>query len=193
MPLIETLGILITSATAKSIAKFLDEKIGDYIRQKFGNKPSPEVAAMKKEIEGLKQQLETKEADKVTPDEIQELRKKLNQIESQQSPLPAEIVSNEVFQKWSAKDQVPVEDQAMIVVRQLDILIDRAGEVGVPDQKRLQLQQIAAAIQENRDDFKNARFTARLTGARADKDQEKNLGILLRKNIYQARDFLKGY
>ena len=193
MPLIETLGILLTSATAKTVAKFVDDKISEYIRQKLGNKPSPEIAAMKKEIEGLKQQLEGKELDKVTADEVEELRKKVVQIEQKQSPLPAEIISNEVFQRWSEKDQVPVEDQALLVVRQLEVLIDKAAELVVPDQKRFQLQQLAATIQENREDLENARFTARLSGSRTDKDQEKSLGILLRKNIYQARDFLKGY
>ena len=193
MPLIETLGIILTTATAKTVARFVDEKISDYIRQKFGNKPTPEIAAMKKDIENLKQQLEAKDPGKVTADEVEELRKKVNLIEFKQSPLPADIISNDLFQKWSEKDQVPVEDQAMLVVRQIEVLIDRAGDLGVPDAKRFQLQQLAATIQENCGDLAGARFTARLSGSRADKDQEKNLGILLRKNLYQARDFLKGY
>lgn len=193
MPLIETLGLLLTSATAKTVAKFVDEKISEYIRKKLGNKPSPEIEAMKKEIESLKQQLEAKAASQITPDEVELLRQKLQNIQAQHTPLPAEIISIEVFQRWSESEQAPVEDQALIVVRQLEVLIDKAGELGVPDARRIQLQQLAAAIQENREDLENARFTARLTGSRADKDQEKSLGILLRKNIYQARDFLKGY
>lgn len=192
MPLIETLGVILTSATAKTVARFIDDKISEYIRQKFGGKATAEIAALKKEVETLKQQLEKKSADNITDDEVEALRKKISQIELKQSPLPAEIISNEVFQKWSEKE-APVEEQARLAARQLEVLIDQADAVGIPTQKRLQMVDVAAAIMANCEELEQARFTARLTGSRADKEQEKNAAIQLRKNIYQARDFLRGY
>lgn len=192
MPVIETLTLLATSATAKSVAKFLFERIDNYVSEKFAGKAEGEVAQMKQEVADLKYKLEAKSDEDVTQSDLDELKAKLSEIEKDQSPLPADIVSPAAFQKWSEKD-LDVVDQAIIMQKQLEILVDKAGELKMPDMKKFQLQQLTATLQQNITDLKEARFTARLTGMRDDREREKSLGILIRKNIFQARDFLKGY
>ncbi|MFQ5584238.1 MAG: hypothetical protein ACE5GL_07370 [Calditrichia bacterium] len=192
MPVIETLTLLATSATAKSVAKFLFERIDNYVSEKFAGKAEGEVARLKQEVEDLKYKLEAKSDEDVSQSDLDELKATLSEIEEDQSPLPADIVSPAAFQKWSEKD-LDIVDQAIIMRKQLEILVDKAGELNMPDMKKFQLQQLTATLQQNITDLKESRFTSRLTGMRDDREREKSLGILIRKNIFQARDFLKGY
>lgn len=193
MPLIETLGILITSATAKTVVKFVDEKISDYIRQKFGNKPSPEIAAMKKEIEDLKSKLDAKEKNDITTAEVDELRVKVTQIEQMHSALPSNIISGDIFQAWSEKGELDIEDQALIIRKQLEILMDKAGALGLKPEKRHRIQDKATSIIVTTKNLRESREKARDSDLTKDKEEVVRLERLLQNIVFQSRDLLKGY
>lgn len=195
MPIFETLTLILTSETAKGVVKFLYEKVEGYVREKFGNKPPDEdkVIQLKKEIKDLKDRIESKDKEEITPAEIEELKERIDQIEKNKTPLPSTIISPDIFQKWTEQGELDVEDQGLILIRELEVLIDKAGELGIKGQKLTQIETISSSIKENIVDLKDSRFKARLTGIGTDKDKEKSIKILLRQNFYQARDFLKGY
>lgn len=193
MFILETLSLVLTSETAKSVARFLYEKVGEYVSDRFGDNPSEEVERLEKEIEDLKNKLESKDSNQVTQNELDELKEKVTRIEQKDSPLPPEIVSGEVFQKWTEKGNLDFEDQASIVMRQIKVLMDKAGELGVNEQKRFEIQQVFSSLGVNLKNLKEAKWTARLSGLRSDKEDGTRMEMLLVRNIHQARDLLKGY
>lgn len=140
MPILETLSTVLNSAVAASVAKFLSEKIVEYIRDKYGNSPPEEMVKLKKEIESLKNQLETKDREEITAAQVEGLKQTIIQIEQNRGLLPPVIISGNAFQRWSEKEELSVVDQALIAKRQLEVLIDKAHELGIGDQKRFQLQ-----------------------------------------------------
>lgn len=193
MPIIETLGLILTSSTAKSVAKFLYEKIDEYIHNKLGNKPSDEVAKLKNEVEELKTKMEAKDQEQITPAEVEALKQKVIQIEKSQSPLPANIVSGEIFQKWSEMSELDDEDQALLVRKQLEVLLDKANELAIKDRKRFEIQDVCASLDINLRKLKDARNNVRRRGLRADQDEEERREYLLKNTISLARDVLKAY
>jgi len=193
MALLETLGIILTSETAGSVAKFLYEKVENYIREKFGNKSPDEVEELKTEIEELKNKLESKEKEDVTESDVEEVRETITHIEKTESQIPPEIISADVFKKWSESDELDVTDQALIVRRRLQILMDKAAELGIKENKKYEIQDTAVNIDQKISRLKQAVSTARLTGFRDDKEEVEKTEMLLRKNIFQAKDLLKGY
>lgn len=191
--LLETLGLILTSSTAKSVAKFVYEKVDEYVRDKLGNKPPDEVGKLKKEVEDLRDKLESKDRDDITSTEVEELKRKIKQIEQGQSLLPANVISGEVFQKWSLQETLDTEDQALLIMRQLEVLLDKAGELGIKDRKRFQIQDICASLDFNIRKLKDVRLMVRRNDLRSDKEEEEKRELLLRQIIFQARDLLRGY
>lgn len=48
--MIEIVASILATSTAKAVTKFLDDKVGEYIGKKFGNKPPEDYEALRKEI-----------------------------------------------------------------------------------------------------------------------------------------------
>lgn len=193
MALLETLGIILTSETAGSVAKFLYEKVEKYIREKFGNNPPDEVEDLKNQVEELKNKLETKEKEDVTNSEVEEVKKTVRKIEQTETQVPAEIISPEVFRKWSESDELDIEDQGIIARRQIQILIEKSNELNIKASKQFEIQDVAANIDRMLKNFKKARLDARLSGLRDDEEKEGKLEMQLRRNIFHANNLLKGY
>jgi hypothetical protein len=191
--ILETLGVLLTTETAGSVAKFLFEKVEGYIREKLGGNAPTEIENLKTQVKELKEKLEAKSREEVTVSEVEELKQTVQQIEQTKTPVPANIISAEIFQKWSEKDNLDPIEQALIVRRQLQVLMDKAVESGINENKRFEIQDTAINIDQKIRNLKEAKRTARLTGFRDDRDEKEKTEMLLRRNIIQARDLLRGY
>jgi hypothetical protein len=193
MALIETLSIILTSATAKTVAKFVDEKIGEYIRHKLGGKPSAEVAKLQTDIETLKKQLEAKEKDEVSAAEVNELMARVTQIEQMHTTLPPTIISGEAFQSWSERGDLDIEDQALILRKQLQMVMDRSAELGLKQEQRYRVQDKASSIIVTMKNLREAREKARDTDLNKDKEEVVRLERLMQNLVFQTRDLLKAY
>ncbi|RPI69294.1 MAG: hypothetical protein EHM47_13590 [Ignavibacteriales bacterium] len=71
--------------------------------------------------------------------------------------------------------------------------MDKAAELGIKENKKYEIQDTAVNIDQKISRLKQAVSTARLTGFRDDKEEVEKTEMLLRKNIFQAKDLLKGY
>lgn len=191
MVFFETVTALLSSGTAVSVAKFVFEKVMDYIKDKPEQETSKDILELKNEMEILKNQLESKDREEISNDEVNQLKEKVEKIEQGKVFLPKELVSANEFKKWSEKEDLDIEDQAYILAKQMEILLDKSDEFGLKDQKKFQLNQLAATIKTNLDTFREARFTAQLSGLSSDKQEQIKLETLVRKNIFQGRDYLK--
>ncbi|MGH7902015.1 MAG: hypothetical protein ACRENZ_09795, partial [Thermodesulfobacteriota bacterium] len=185
MPIFETLTLILTSETAIGVAKFLYEKVEGYVREKFGNKPPDEdkVIQLKKEIEDLKDRIESKGKGEIPLADVEELRERITQIEKNQTPLPSTIISPDIFQKWTEEGELDVEDQALIIRKELEILLDRADDLGIKDRKRFQIQDILSSINVNVSKLKSARMKARISPLPEYTIEEERREILLNNTI----------
>ena len=195
MAFLETIGLLLTSQTAGSVAKFLYEKVEGYIREKLGGKPSGEVENLKKQVEELKNKLEAKEKDDVTASEVEELKQTVERIEKNESPVPANIISPDVFQKWSEdKNNVPdVEDQALILRRQLHVILEKASELGIKDKIRFRIQDLTVSIEQKIRNLKEYRQELNYNDNLKNRERVDETERSLAKNLLSARDILRGY
>ncbi len=188
---LEILGTILVTSTAKSVIKFLDEKVAEYISKKFGNKPPADVETLKKEVEELKVKLEAKEKDEINQTDVEKLRKTITEIEQKQSYLPDKIISDSIFQEWSEKKLDP-EDQAPIVIRELEMLLEKSRELKISEGKRWDIRKIINAIDLNLEDINKARTDVE-TGF-ADPQELRKYKMYLKQSIFAARDvFNKTY
>jgi|GEM_PF-4125227 len=194
MALLETIGVILTSQTAGSVAKFLYEKIEGYIREKFANKKAPdEVEKLKAEIEELKNKLEAKEKEEVTESEVEEVRQTISHIEKTETPLPPEVISPDAFRKWSEAGDLNVEDRALIVLRQLHLLLEKAPELVIKDRDRYKIQEMTASIEQKLRNHKRDLFKYEQTPSTKNREMVEETESLLTKNLLMANDILKEY
>jgi len=191
MVFFETVTAILNSGTAVSVAKFVFDKVIDYIKSEPAKEASPDIVELKNEIEVLKNQLEAKDRDDISDAEVNQVKEKIEKIEAGQSSLPREIVSTEEFKKWQEKEDLDIEDEALILMREVEYLIENANEMNLKDQKKFELNQLAATIGVNLKGYKEARFSAQLSGLSSDKQEQIRLETLVRKNIFQVKDYLK--
>ena len=190
MAILETIGLILTSETAGSVAKFLYEKVEGYIREKLKGNKSSEVENLRNQVKDLKDKLASKE--KSSESEVEELKQTIQKIE-QTNTVPAEIISVDIFKKWSESNELDLVAQAILVKRQLEILYDKALEIGVNDKKRYQIQSKIAIIGQQSELFRDAQSKAADTGSRDDEQERDRIDRLLRENLIRARDLLRGY
>lgn len=193
MALLETIGIILTSETAGSVAKFLYEKVETYIREKFGNKSPDEVEELKSQIEELKNKLEAKDKEDVTESDVEEVRNTIANIEKTETPVPSEIISADVFRRWSESGNLNVEDQALLIRRQLYILLERAAELGLKERDRFKVQDITVSIEQKLRNLKRDVYKYEQTPNTKNRELMEETESLLGKNLLMARDIIKAY
>jgi site-specific recombinase XerC len=191
MVFFETITAVLNTGTAVSVAKFVFEKVMDYINNKPAKEASPDIVELKNEIEVLKNQMEAKDREDISEAEVSQIKEKIEKIEIGASSLPREIVSADEFKRWLEKEDLEIEDEALILKRELEYLIENANEMGLKDQKKFELNQLASTIGVNLQGFKEARFSAQLSGLSSDKQEQIRMETLVRKNIFQIKDYLK--
>lgn len=189
---LEILGTILATSTAKSVIKFVDEKITDYVSKKYGNKPPDDIEALKKEIEELKVKLETKEKDEITQTDIDEINKTIAKTKQKQVLLPDTIISDSIFQEWYEKN-LDVENQVPIVIKKLEKLIDAAKELNISEEHRLIIQNYKTIIQVDIKEMIEARRKARMFRLTVYEEKAKGAEISLRSNILDAENLLKPY
>ncbi|MGI9533887.1 MAG: hypothetical protein ACR2NW_02955 [Thermodesulfobacteriota bacterium] len=199
MPVIETLSLLVASETAKSLAKFLWEKvdpiISETIKSRFGgNKPDDnELSKLKTEVKELKDRFDSIDVKDLTSEDVEELKQKFEEIEQNQTPIPSDAISGEVFQQWSERSDLDDEDKALLLKKELELLLDKAEELQLKNSKRYEIQDVHTSIVLNIRRLKEAVKEARgkddiLLNQQINRQEE-----LLRNSIWLARDLLKGF
>ncbi len=195
MVVLEILGSIIATSTAKSVIKFVDEKVGEYISKKFGNKPLPDdIEALKKEVQELKEKLEVKKRDEINQGDVEQLQKTITKIEQKQSYLPDKIISNSIFQEWSTREEGDVEDQAPIIKKELETILNRTRELKISDRKRWEIQDMIIAVDMNLKEMTEAKREAKkFRGLVSAEQKAKEAEIGLRSTIFEAANYLKPY
>jgi len=192
---VEILGSIIATSTAQSVIKFMDEKVGEYINKKFGNKPPPsDIEALKKEVQELKEKLDVKKREEINQVDIDQLKNTMTKIEQKQSYLPDKIISNSIFQEWSSKEERDVEDQVTIIKKELEIIFNRTRELKIPERKRWEIQDMIIAIDINLKEMNDAKREAKkFRGLVSAEQKAKEAEIGLRNTIFEAANYLKPY
>lgn len=196
MALLETIGIVLTTKTAGSVAKFLYEKVEGYIQDYLKGKNDIETGDIKQEAENLKDlkdKIESKGDEEATDSEVEELKETVQRIEQNKSPIPAIVISPEVFQKWSENENLDIQEQAVLEIQKLQVLRDKAVEFSIAEKKKDQIRNILVIIEQQKDELKEIRERYDSTGFQDDKFEARRIENLLRGNLYKARDLLKGY
>lgn len=187
----EILGSILATSTAKSVIKFLDDRVAEYIGKKFENTPPRDIEALKKEIEELKLRLEAKEDYEVSQTDVEEVNSTLSKIDQKQISLSDKIISVSIFQEWSKN--LDIEDLAPILNRELNVLVDKAKELKISDKKRYEIQNLINALFMNYNDLITARRQFQMTLLPAYDQQAKLSEIALRNTIQEAKNYLKFY
>lgn len=192
---LEILGTILATSTAKSVIKFVDEKITDYVNKKYGNKPPGDIEVLKREIEELKGKLDTKEKADITQIDVEDMKKAIIKIEQRQSSLPDAIISDSNFLEWSDRklEENDLEDQAPIVRKELEILLAKTKELKISEKNRWRVQNIRVAIDMNLNEMLDARGWTEMRHLTADEEKAKLAEIALRNTLYEARNTLKPY
>lgn len=199
MPIFESLVALLTSSTAKSVGKFLFQKIDGYLKKKYGAITEEEKAELERQLEELKRirdQIESKieTPTGVTQNEVNDLKQRVVDIEELQKKkiLPEVLISPELFDKWRVGE--PIEDQAFIVKKQLDVLIDKCIQMRVRETKRWELEEVS----NNLEMYVNSLIEARRKARKAPdidmfKQDMKVAEIALRTNLKTAKPLIREY
>ncbi len=191
---LEILGAILATSTAKSVAKFLDEKLTEYVNKKFNNKPPVDIEALKTEVEQLKEKLEAKKKDDITQTDVDELQKTVMKIEQKQNSLHDAIISDSILQEWSLRKERDVDDQAALVKRELEVILDKAKDLKIAEKKRWEIQDILVAIEMNLKEMVEAEKKARkYPGLVSAEQKAKEAEIGLRNTIFEATEYLKPY
>jgi len=191
MPIFESLVALLTSSTAKSIGKYLYQKIDGYLRSRYETIPAEEKVALEKKIEELKRindeiKNKTETDTEVTQDEVYHLKQKVDEIEGLQKKkeLPEVLISPELFQEWIRGEDI--EDRAFVAKRELDVVIDKARKMGAKQRKLWDLEDISNRLVMHVDSLREARrelrkdpnrFTAQQKEMEAKIAIDNNLGL----------------
>lgn len=187
---IEIITSLLATSTAKAIAKFLDDKVGEYISKKFDDKPPSELGTLKREIEELKTSLQDKKSTEVSQVDIQEISNAIAKIEQRQSSSSDKIITDSIFLDWS-NNKLDIESQALIARKELEMLLDSASKLKISENKRWDIRQIMSAIDLNLDDFTRARRQEEIgLGEHGD---VRKYEINLRHSIFAAKDLFEGF
>ena len=186
----EILGAVLVTSTAKTVIKFLDEKVADIVNKKFGNKPPGEVEALKKEVEELKAKMDSKKESDIVQTDIEEIRNTITKIK--QKSLPDAIISYSSFQEWGEKN-LSIEEQVPIAASELEMLISKAKELDISDEECTEIQDIKVAIPTNFKAMKEAKRMYRLFHLEEYEQKAKAAEITLRGNIIMAEDYFKNY
>ncbi len=192
MVVFETLASMLATTTAKSVIKFLDEKVAEYINKKFGGKPPSDIESLKKEVEELKVKLEAKESTELTETDIEEVSKAVTKVEQKQKSFSETIISDSMFREWS-ETKLYVEDQAPVVKRELEMLINKAKELKISERKRWDIQDMIIALDMNLNDMIEAKRRVRKFRLTSDEEKSRAAEIALRDTIFEARNFLEPY
>ncbi|VVB95938.1 Uncharacterised protein [uncultured archaeon] len=185
---IEILGSILATSTSKSVIKFLDDRVAEYIGKKFANTPPKDFEALKKEIEELKLKLDAKESVKVSPADVEEVNKTITKIEQKQSLLPDKIITDSFFQEWSEKQDI--EHQAPIVLRKLELLVDNSREK-MSNTKYWEIMDIKNAINMNLEDMVKAVQEEKI--GLADHNKVRQYKAVLQNSITAGQNILKSY
>jgi len=193
---LEILGSIIATSTAKSVIKFVDEKVADYVSKKYGNKPPEDIETLMKEVEELKGKLDAKQKDEVTQTDVEEMRKSIIKIGQRQSSLPDTIISDSSFLEWNDMKlgvEMDIEGQAPIVRREMEILLAKTKELKISEKNRWRVQNILVAIDMNLNDMKKWIEMFQMQPLSVYDDKAKLAEIALRNTLYEARNTLKPY
>ena len=203
MPILELLGgtliTIVSSETAKSVAKFLWEKVDpvltETINETFGsNAPDDdEMVTLKSEVQDIKEKLESMDQEDITAEDLNTLKQTIEKIEQSQTPVPSDAISGAVFQKWSERSDLDDEDKALLLKKELELILDNAEELKLKDSKRYEIQDVHSSIVLNIRRLKKAVKEARgkddiLLNQQINRQEE-----LLKNSIWLARDLLKGF
>lgn len=193
---LEILGSIIATSTAKSVIKFVDEKVADYVSKKYGNKPPADIEALVKDVKELKEKLDEKQKDEVTQIDVEEMRKSIIKIGQRQSSLPDTIISDSNFLEWNdmkLRVEMDIEGQAPIVRRELEILLSKTHELKKSEKNSWRIQNILVAIDMNLNDMKKWIEMFQMQPLSIYDDKAKLAEIALRNTLYEARNTLKPY
>ena len=82
----------------------------------------------------MKTRIGTKENDKISQADVEEVNKTITKIEQKQSSSSDKIISDSIFLDWSKKEQdkdQDIEYQAPIVKKELEMLYNRSKELNM--------------------------------------------------------------
>ena len=189
---LEILGSILATSTAKSVIDFVDDRISEYISKKFGNKPPEDIEALKKEVKELKTKLETKEKDDITQTDVEDVNKTIMKIKQKQSSLPDIIISDSIFQAWSER-KLEIEDQALLLKRKLELLIDNSEELLIKGINFQNIKEMIETIDISLSEMSEAKRRARRFRLTSDEEKARAAEISLRDTIIDAGIFVKPY
>lgn len=182
---LEIVASMLATSTVKAVTKFLDEKVAEYVGKKFGNNLPEDFESLKKEIEELKINLDAKESAEVSQADIEEVNKTITKIEQKQNYSSDKIISDSIFLEWS-ENKLDIEYQAPVVKRELEMLLDKAKELKISENKRWDIRQIISAIDLNLKDSIDARLKYEL--GLVGHEEVRKYEMSLRQSIFAARD-----
>jgi hypothetical protein len=160
MAFLGSLVAFLSSATAKSIGKFLYDRIEAFVSAKSSSLNAQDKAKLKTQSDELKTINNNIEANKnqtATEKELSDLREKIEELEQFQKKrkLPEALISPELFENWIEKE--PIEDKALVAHKRLDALIDWCIKNKIRESKRWEIEEVSNNL---------AMFTSNLREAR---------------------------
>lgn len=199
MPIVESLVALLTSSTAKSVGKYLYQKVDGYFKSKHGALAAEEKATLERQIKELKRinneiQNKIKGKTEVTQKEVDDLKHRVIDIEELQKKkkLPEVLISPKLFEQWIEKEDL--EDRALIARRELDVLIEKALEMGVKETKRWELEEVSNNLTMFINNLRKARRQLHRNPTLVMFQQDVKLAELgISRNLDSAKALLKDY
>ncbi len=189
---LDIVGSIVATSTVKTVAKFLDDRIAEYIGKKFDNTPPGDYDALKKEIEKLKIELESKDNNKISPSDIVQVNNAIIKIAQKQSSSSDKIISDSIFLEWSRKEERNLEEQAHIEEKKLEMLANNAKTLKIPSNAIWRdIQPTRSIIYTNLDDWERA-VRDEQTG-RVNHEKVRDYQMKLQNSIFASREIFDRY
>ncbi len=193
-------AIEVTAPIAVTVGKYLYDKVKKWWDKKIENEVAKRnesvITNLLKEVEDLKNKLESKDREEIGPQDIQLLNQKVLEVKSLGDAMKEDVTSMNAISTWvdnSLEKAVgsEVEELAEFYIYKLRNIIDNADKLGLKRTKKEELQELLVSINVNAGKFLETEKKARLRPTPNNKGAYADAEYTLKDTLEYAREVLR--
>jgi len=196
----------IAAPIAPVIGKYLFDTVKKWVSERDANKTSKAPVApvtpavsdtLLKETEDLKNKLDAKDRNKITVEDVQEVKQKLAEVQAVGASIKKDVGSVKSVIAWastvdvSKNDNTDIEDISALYLYNLRNAIDQADQLGLKRREKENLQELRVSLDVNLNNYLDARRIYRIREGPKYQGAFQDAQYRLRDTIEYAREVTK--